>query len=178
MNEIVNKVAQSGLIEINLEDFLGSTSYCVVDLKLFLQAVKLPSGDEAFLLREKSFREQVEQLNIEEYKNKIVLLTCTVDALIPTWAFMLLSLKLSHIAQRVISGTPELLYQLLLFENIQKIDLEKFRDKRVIIKGCSKKEIPLNSYTQLCTLLKPYVKSIMFGEPCSTVPLYKKQAVK
>ena len=173
MEEIVNKVSQSGLIEINLEDFYDKSERLSIDFKDFL--ISIPLGDSvAYILKEKPFREKLNQLDINKYESKNVAITCSVDAIVPTWAYMLLSLALVPKAKKVIVGSLETLESILFNEALNKIDPKIFIDSKVVIKGCSKFNVPINAYTQITNLLKPFAKSIMYGEPCSTVPLYKR----
>lgn len=174
MNEIVNKVALSGLIEFDLEEYYDKSERVSVDLKEFLTAVSL-EGEEVFMLREKVFREKLSQAEFSIYKDKLVYIECSVDVIVPTWAYMLLSLNLNSYAKKVIIGTREMLENILFHEVLTKINAADFLDGKVIIKGCSKYNVPVNAYAQIAGLLKPFAKSIMYGEPCSTVPLYKKQ---
>jgi hypothetical protein len=173
MEEIVNKVSQSGLIEINLEDFYDKSERLNIDFKDFLTSI--PVGDSlAYILKEKPFREKLNQLDIKQYESKNVAITCSVDAIVPTWAYMLLSLTLESKAKKVIVGSSETLENILFNEALNKIDAKVYLDSKVVIKGCNKFNVPINAYTQIANLLKPYAKSIMYGEPCSTVPLYKR----
>lgn len=172
MEELVNKVSQSGLIEFDLEDYYDTSERVLVDLKDYLTS--LPVGDsEAFILQEKPFRAKIAQLDLQQFRNKLVAISCSVDAIIPTWAYMLLSISLSAEAKKVVLGDLFFLENILFNEALNKIELEKFTNAKVVIKGCNKFQVPTNAYVQLSFLLKPIVKSLMYGEPCSTVPLYK-----
>lgn len=173
MDEINNKVASSGLVEINLEEFYDPTEKIAVDMKDFLSVVNLPDGD-AYLLKEKLFREKISQLKLDSYQDKIVHLFCSVDAIIPTWAYMLLTISISQIAKRVLFGKKDLVEETLFSEALAKINPADYTDAKVVIKGCSKVDVPISAYCLLSAKLRPYVKSMMYGEPCSTVPLYKK----
>ena len=173
MEEIVNKVSLSGLIEINLEDFYDKSERLSIDFKDFLTSI--PLGDSlAYILKEKPFREKLNLLDINQYESKNVAITCSVDAIVPTWAYMLLSLTLESKAKKVIVGSMETLENILFNETLNKIDAKTYIDAKVVIKGCNKFNVPINAYAQIANLLKPYAKSIMYGEPCSTVPLYKR----
>jgi len=165
MDEIVNKVAQSGLIEFNLEDFYPEGERVLVDVKdnLF----------QGLILREKDFREFVKNEDWSKYKNKFVALTCTADAIVPTWAYMLLATALEPFAKKIVFGDLKVLETLIFTEVLSKIKVEDFRDKRVVIKGCSKLPVPESAYVEITRLLRPVAKSIMYGEACSTVPIYK-----
>ncbi|HRG58305.1 MAG TPA: DUF2480 family protein [Bacteroidia bacterium] len=173
MNEIVNKVSASGLIEINLEDFYDHSERIYIDFKDFLHSVPV-GNDLAYMLKEKDFREKLNSIDPSQFYEKIVAVKCSVDAIIPTWAYMLLSITISPHAKKVVFGDNIFLENLLFKEALDKINYFDYTDKKVIIKGCSRLNVPLNAYTILASNLKPYAKSIMFGEPCSTVPLFKK----
>lgn len=173
MEEIINKVAQSGLVIFNLEDYYDPAERVCIDFKDYLTAI--PIGDAMnYILREKSFRESINQLDVRVFEQKNVAITCSVDAIIPTWAYMLLSMTIQSTAKKVIVGNIELLENILLNDALNKVNIQEFANAKVIIKGCNKYNIPVYAYVQIANLLKPYAKSIMFGEPCSTVPLYKK----
>jgi hypothetical protein len=165
--EIINKVAQSGLITINLEDYYEVGERVLIDIKH-----QLFQGQ---ILREKDFREFIKNENWEEYKDKMVALTCSADAIVPTWAYMLLAIQLEPFAKRVFFGDLETLESNLYMEKLKQMNLEPFRDARVVIKGCGNLPVPKSAYVELTRLLRPLVKSIMYGEPCSTVPLFKKK---
>ncbi|KPM47161.1 DUF2480 family protein [Jiulongibacter sediminis] len=164
--EIINRVASSGLISLDLEDYYHPGERVVYDLKdnLFMEAI----------LREKDFREFLKEHDWSTYQGKNVAITCSVDAIIPTWAYMLLTLKLEPFANCVVFGSLEDL-ETKLYENaLNGIDFDQYSDARVVVKGCSKVEVPTAIYVEISRRLQPVVKSLMFGEPCSTVPLYKK----
>ncbi|WP_304232241.1 DUF2480 family protein [Jiulongibacter sediminis] len=164
--EIINRVASSGLISLDLEDYYHPGERVVYDLKdnLFMEAI----------LREKDFREFLKEHDWSTYQGKNVAITCSVDAIIPTWAYMLLTLKLEPFANCVVFGSLNDL-EIKLYENaLNGIDFDQYRDARVVVKGCSKVEVPTAVYVEISRRLQPVVKSLMFGEPCSTVPLYKK----
>jgi hypothetical protein len=175
MQEIQNKIEMSGIVELDLELFFDPTERIHIDIKDFLLAIDIGDDKEAaYILKEKIYRESIKQIDVSTYENKLVLIDCSVDAIIPTWAYMLLTLAITPYAKKVVIGNDEILDQILMNEAISKIDLNKFQDAKVVIKGCSKFKIPLNAYSQIVQLLKPYVKSLMYGEPCSTVPLFKR----
>lgn len=173
MDDIINKVAQSGLIEINLEDYYDNSERVIIDMKDFLTSIAV-GNDCAYILKEKAFRNQLSNIELSQYHNKLVAITCSVDAIVPTWAYMLLSIAISGVAKKVVVGDIEMLEKFLFNEALSKINTDNFTDAKVVIKGCNKYQIPLNAYTQIANILKPHVKSIMYGEPCSTVPLYKR----
>ncbi|MBL7917800.1 MAG: DUF2480 family protein [Bacteroidia bacterium] len=165
MEEITNKVANSGIITIDLEEYYTPGERVLLDIK--------PLLFQELILKEKDFREYIKTHNWEQYKNKFVAIVCTADAIVPTWAYMLLTLALEPFAKKIVFGNLEFLENELFTEKLEKLDLNKFKDARIVIKGCGEKAIPINVYLNLTAKLKPLVKSIMYGEPCSTVPLYK-----
>jgi Protein of unknown function (DUF2480) len=168
MEEIVNKVSQSGLVTFNLEDLYDQSPMVSIDLKdnLF----------QGLILREKDFRQFVKETDWEQYQDSNVALFCSADAVVPTWAYMLVSNRLAPFAANVFFGTPDQLQQHLIQQKIDAIDLEELRDQRIVVKGCSNFEVPIGAYVALTTKLSPVAKSIMYGEPCSTVPIYKRKA--
>ena len=174
--EIINKVAQSGLIEFNLEDYYPKGERILFDIKKYLTTLSLGEGmGEAFILKEKDFREFVKNEDWSKYKDKFVALTCTADAVVPTWAYMLLTTALEPFAKKTVFGDLKTLETVLFTEVLSKIDSEKYKDQRVVIKGCSNLPVPESAYVEITRILRPIAKSIMYGEPCSTVPLYKKK---
>ena len=162
----VNKVAASGLITFNLEEYLHQGERVVYDIKENLF--------HGLMLREKDFREFIKNNDWSVYSGKNVAIICSADAIVPTWAYMLLAIQLEPFANAVVFGDLNVLEDKLFTTAIQKIDAEEYRGKRVVIKGCSKFPVPISAYVEITTLLKPVAQSLMFGEPCSTVPLYKK----
>ena len=165
--EIINRIANSKLITIDLEDFYPQGHRIVFDIKDWLY--------EGLILREKDFREQVNNHDWSQHQNNYVALTCSSDAIIPSWAYLLLTTKLSEHANKVVVGNLELLETVIYQEIINQMDTSEFTDKPVIIKGCADKPIPPSAYTLLIEKIQPIAKTIMFGEACSTVPLYKKK---
>lgn len=165
--EIINKVAESGLITLDLEELIPAGERVVRDLKPWLY--------EEVMLKEADFRKYVKEHNWEEYRNKFVAVTCSADAVIPLWAYMLVGIQLAPVSAFTVFGNLQQLNESLFRDVLNKLDLERFRDQRVVIKGCSKKEVPVSAYLDITTRLQPIVKSLMFGEPCSTVPLYKRK---
>ncbi|TYA70150.1 DUF2480 family protein [Seonamhaeicola marinus] len=163
--EIVNRVANSKLITLDLEDFYPEGKRIVFDIKDWLF--------EGFVLREKDFRAQVKDFDWSQYQDAYVALTCSSDAIIPGWAYMLLTIQLAPYAKRVVVGTLETLETSVYQDIITDLDTSIFKDKPVIIKGCSNKPVPQNAYIMLTNKLKPIAKSIMYGEACSSVPLHK-----
>ncbi len=164
-DEIINRVANSKLVTVNLEDYYPKGPRVLFDIKDWLF--------EALVLREKDFRNQVAEFNWAQYQDSYVALTCSTDAIIPGWAFMLISIQLQPYAKRVIIGDLEALETVIYQDIITNLDVSEFKDMPIIIKGCSKKPVPQNAYIMLANKLKPVAKSIMYGEACSSVPLYK-----
>ncbi len=164
-NEIVNRVSESGIQQLSLEDFISKGESVLFDLKPWLF--------EELMLKEKDFREHIKNHDWNFYQDKNVAITCSADAIIPTWAFMLIASALQPLAKKIIFGSLQQLEEQCMLEAIQEIDAAKFQNQRVVIKGCADREIPVSAFVALTTKLKPVVKSIMYGEPCSTVPVYK-----
>jgi hypothetical protein len=164
-NEIINKVATANLLNVDLEDYYTHGPRSVIDIK-----------DQLFqelLLKEKDFRNFIETHNWKQYQGHNVAVYCSTDAIIPVWAYMLVSAKLQPFAAKIVFGDSEVLETELYKETLSTIDLEAFRDQRVIIKGCGNLPVPRAAYLELTNLLRPIAKSIMYGEACSTVPIYK-----
>lgn len=170
MDEIVNRVANSSLITFNLEDYYHQGERVLFDIKDALF--------QGMILREKDFRAFVKEQNWEDFTGKNVAITCSVDAIVPTWAYMVLAVKLEPFANKVVFGDLAALENALFQEVLAQIDLKQFEDKPVIVKGCSKVEVPTFAYLEITRLLRPIAKSIMYGEPCSNVPIYKKPRKK
>jgi hypothetical protein len=164
--EIVNRVDQSGLTEINLEDFYPKGERALLDIKDHLF--------QGLILKEKDFREFVKNENWSKYTNKFVAITCSADAVVPTWAYMLLSTSIQPFAKNVVFGDMKTLETVLFTQALSKINPEDFRDKRAVIKGCGNLPVPESAYVELTRILTPVAKSIMYGEPCSTVPVMKR----
>lgn len=169
MEEIVNKVAGSGIVSIDLEEFYVPGERVLFDIKTHLF--------QQLILREKDFRDFVKTNDWSVYQGKVVGIICSADAIVPTWAYMLIALALEPYASKIFFGDLNAVENLLFAEKISAINPVIYKDARVVIKGCGEKPIPTNAYVQLSQLLKPFAKSIMYGEPCSTVPLYKAKAV-
>lgn len=165
--EIVNRVEQSGLVEFNLEEYYPKGERVAIDMKDHLF--------QGLILKEKDFREFVKNENWSKYQDKFVALVCTADAIVPTWAYMLLSTSLAPFAKEVVYGDLQTLETVLFQKALAKVTPEAFRDQRVVIKGCSNLPVPESAYVEITRLLSPVAKSIMYGEPCSTVPIFKKK---
>jgi len=168
METIINKVAESGIITLNLETFLPQEEI-IFDLKPFLFM--------ELILKEKDYRAALLTHDWTLYKDKDVILTCSADAIIPVWAYMLAASYLQSVAKRIVMGTPEQGRKELLLDAIKELDPSHYTDQRVVIKGCGDIPIPDEAYAMITAKLKPFVKSIMYGEPCSTVPIYKKKMI-
>jgi hypothetical protein len=164
-DEIINRVANSKLVTINLEDYYPKGNRVLFDIKDWLF--------EGFVLREKDFRNQVAEFDWSQFQDIYVALTCSSDAIIPGWAYMLLSIHLEPFAKKTIIGNLEGLESSIYQDVLNNLDVTQFKNQPIIIKGCSKKPVPQNAYIMLATKLKPIAKSIMYGEACSSVPLYK-----
>jgi hypothetical protein len=166
----VNKVAESGIVTINLEDFLPKQSFATFDIKDYLFM--------GLLLKEKDFREAMQQLDTAPFANKIVHVVCSADAIVPLWAYMLVVKQLHAVAQDIQFGTQQQIVSNYLREAISKIDSSIYIDSRIVIKGCGQEQLPEDAYIAIMQKLLPVAKSIMYGEPCSTVPIYKKKIEK
>lgn len=163
--EIINRVANSKLITIDLEDYYPEGKRILFDIKDWLF--------EGFVLREKDFRKQVSEHDWAQYQDNFIALTCSTDAIIPGWAYMLLSIQLESYAKHIVIGNLETLETSIYQNIISNLNVSDYNNKPIIIKGCSNKPVPQNAYIMLSNKLKPIVKSIMYGEACSSVPLYK-----
>lgn len=166
MNEIINRVTSSAIVSINMEEFYPQEERVLFDLRPFLF--------QELILREKDFRQALKELDWSFYKDKWVAVTCTADAIVPTWAYMLVCTYLENQTKGYVIGALENLEQHIAELTLSQIDSEEFKDRPVVIKGCSRFPIPLFAYGRLISLLQGQAKSLMFGEPCSTVPLHKK----
>ena len=164
---IINKVAESGLVTLDMEKFYPREETAVFDMKdhLFMQLI----------LKEKDFREALKNLDWNIYRDKNVAVTCSADAVIPVWAYMLVASYLQPVAREIIMGDEKELHKTLFLKNLSVIDVNEFADKRVVIKGCGETPVADYVYMEITKLLRPVAKSIMYGEPCSTVPVYKKK---
>lgn len=168
MSEVfVNKVANSGLITLDLEKYLPAGEMVAFDLKdhLFM----------GLILKEKDFREALKNLDWSTYQDKNVAVGCSVDAIIPAWAYMLVVSYLQPVAKEIFTGTEAEMRKHLFLKNIAAIRTEDFSGQRVVIKGCGDVQIESSAYAEITKILRPVAQSIMYGEPCSTVPIYKKK---
>ena len=167
---VVNKVAESGIITFDLEDYYPKGETAVFDLKDYLFM--------GLILKEKDFRESLKNFDWEVYRNKYVAVTCTADAIIPVWAYMLVVSYLQPVAKDAVLGDEKELHRTLFIKNLTSINVNEFTDKRIVVKGCGETPIGDFAYAEITKLLRPVAKSIMYGEPCSTVPIYKKAAAR
>ncbi len=167
MSEIVNRVAQSKLVTFDLEDLYPDGKRVVLDIKDWLY--------EEIILREKEFREKVDAHDWSQYQDGYVALACSSDAIIPGWAFMLVTSRLSPFAKKVIVGTLEQLESSIYQSIIDELDVSELQDKPVIIKGCSNKPVPQNAYLMAMAKIQTVAKSVRYGEACSSVPLFKRK---
>lgn len=167
-NEIINRVSNSQLVTFNLEEFYTPGERVVLDIKdqLF----------QGLILREKDFRDFVKTHEWSKYQNKFVAITCSVDAVVPTWAYMLLSSALQPYASVVVFGSLQDLESKLFIQALSKVNWQSFINAKVVVKGCSKVEVPVATYVEVTNQLRGVATSIMYGEPCSTVPIFKKKA--
>lgn len=164
---IVNRVEASGLVTVDLEDFYPKEPIKVFDLKDYLF--------RGLIIKEKEFREALKNINWNEFENANVAVTCSTDAIIPVWAYMLVTTYLQPLAKHIILGNEEKLIETILLNNINALNIEEYKDKRAVIKGCGDIKIPESAYLAVTNILLPHVKSIMYGEPCSTVPVFKRK---
>ncbi len=166
-NEIINKVDKSGLTEFNLEDYYPKGERVLFDIKNQLF--------QGLILKEKDFREFVKNEDWSKYKDKFVALTCSADAIVPTWAYMLLTSSLEPFAKKIVFGDLKTLETIIFQESLSKINTEDFRDKKICVKGCGKLPVPESAFVEITRLFSPIAKSIFFGEACSTVPILKRK---
>lgn len=164
---LVNRVASSGLTTINLEDFFPQEELKIFDLKdyLFMELI----------LKEKDFREALRAHDWTQYEGKNLAVFCSVDAIIPVWAFMLVATYAEPFAAAIFQGSPEVFYQVAFQKALSGFDAAAYEGKKIVVKGCSQKPVPPSAYVELTRLLRPVAQSIMYGEPCSTVPIYKRK---
>ena len=165
MEEIANRVANSALEVFDLEDYYPKGIRSQIDISLWLL--------EGLLLKEKDFRLHLQQHDWSQYQNQYIAINCSTDAIVPTWASILVAIQLAPYAQKIVNGTIEDLDSVLYEELLAKIDYSAYENKAVIIKGCSKKPVPMRAYILAAHYLQPFARSIMYGEACSAVPLFK-----
>lgn len=166
MDEIVNKVAESSLEIFDLEDYYVSGNRVTLDISQWLF--------EGFVLKEKEFRQQLKDFDWSIYKNSLVAITCSTDAILPAWTFMLVASHVLAVAKNCVHGSIHDLDMALYQQTLAEIDFSVYQDKPVIIKGCSDKDIPQEIYSLALQKLQPFARSIMYGEACSAVPIFKK----
>lgn len=167
MEPIINKVAESGIISLDLETYFSRDTIMVFDLKDYLFM--------GLILKEKDFRAALITTDWEKYRDSYVAVTCSADAIIPMWANMLVTVYLTPIAKGVFFGTESFVKEQLLLQSLDSIRGVDYTDQRVVVKGCGEDPVPASAYVKITSILRPFAKSIMYGEPCSTVPLYKKK---
>lgn len=167
MEVIQNKVAESGLIVVDPAQYLAEIQVEAFDLKEFLL--------HGMVLREKDFRDRLKLVEWSQFTGKLVALYCSTDAILPTWAFMLVTQYLHGVGAKVMAATPSAMREQLALEAIRNAEFAVYEDAKVILKGCGDENIPVSLYTALSSALLPHVKSLMYGEPCSTVPVFKKK---
>jgi len=163
--EIKNKITEAGLITIDLLDFLSNRKQVGIDLRGWLI--------DDLIIKEVDFKERLKKLNVESFKNCNVFIYCSKDVIIPTWAFLLIQAKINTVASFVFFGNEKTLNLILFERSFQKMDTSKYINKRVFIKGCGDKKLPIGAFSIVCQKLMPIVKSLFYGEACSNVPLIK-----
>ena len=169
-NPIINKVAESGLVTLNLEEWYPKEQTLVFDLKEYLFM--------GLILKEKDLREAFRNLDWSAYQDKNVALTCSADAIIPVWAWMLAASYLQPVAKEIVMGDERELNKIIFLKNLSNINVDDYAGKRIVIKGCGETPIGDFAYMEITKLLRPVAQSIMYGEPCSTVPVYKAKSKK
>ena len=168
--DLVNKVAQSGIISFDLEDYFPDpAAITTFDLKDYLF--------KGLILKEKDFREALDLINWESYSGKYLAVFCSADAIIPNWAYMLIASNAQPFTKGIIMGNHDEAVKRIYSEKLSNLDIEQFKDQRVVIKGCGDKPVPVDAYLEITKILRPVAKSIMYGEPCSTVPVFKKKGI-
>ena len=166
---LVNRVAASGLITINLEDFFPAEEVAIFDLKDYLYM--------ELILKEKDFRAALKEHDWSQYAGKNLLVFCSTDAIVPVWAYMLVTAYAEPHTHRIFQGDQENFYKVAFQQALDQLDASQYEQKRIVIKGCSEKPVPPAAYVELTRKLRPYAQSIMYGEPCSTVPIFKRPRV-
>ena len=167
MDQIINRVASSQIITFDLEQLYPVGDRVLIDIKDILF--------QGLILKEKDFRNYVKNHNWSQYANRYVAVSCSADAIIPTWAYMLISVFLQPFARAVVFGDLIALETQLFKQALDQVNWEQYRDAKVVVKGCSKVEVPVSAYVEVSNRLRPLAQSIMFGEACSTVPLFKRK---
>ncbi len=164
---IINKVKESGLVTLDLEKFYPKEEIVLFDLKnyLFMELI----------LKEKDYREALKNMDWSIYQNKNVAITCSTDAIIPLWAYVLAVSYLQPFVKDIIFGTEKEVFNMLFLKNVEQLNAKEFEGKRIVIKGCGDKKIPESAYVAVTKILRPVAKSIMYGEACSTVPIFKRK---
>lgn len=166
---LVNRVAESGLITLNLEDYFPKEGIAVFDIKDYLFM--------GLILKEKDFREACKIHDWAQYEDKHLIIDCTADAIIPVWAYMLVTVNASPFAKEIFQGDVENFYKTFYAKKLDSFNAAEYEGKRVVIKGCSDKPVPPAAYVELTHKLQPFAQSIMYGEPCSTVPIFKRPRI-
>lgn len=167
MDEIVNRVAASSLVTLDLDKFYKSGERVELDISAAL--------DQGLVLREKNFREWIRSYDWEKFRGHHVAVTCSTDALVPAWAFMLIASALQPVAASCILGNKERLEEYLFLKELDQVDWSQYRDARVLVKGCSHVEVPAAVFMEAAARLRPVARSVMFGEACSSVPVFKQK---
>jgi len=163
--DIINRVAKSGIVSIDLGEYYPVEEIAELDLKPWLF--------KGLILKEADFRKDIEEYNWQQFNGKRVAVFCSADAIIPVWAYMLISMKLTGAAKGIVFGSKSNLLSQYYHDTLNKIDLSEYKGHRIVIKGCGDKDVPESAYLEITQLLVPIAKTIMYGEPCSTVPVYK-----
>lgn len=167
---LINRVANSGIITLNLEDYFPDKELVIFDIKDYLF--------KELILKEKDFRQALKEYDWSTVQDKILLVYCSSDAIIPVWAFMLVGAHASAYAAEIYQGNKDEFLKTHYNKVIKSIDIDGYANQRIVIKGCSNKPVPPSAYLDLTDKLRPTVRSIMYGEPCSTVPIYKRKPTK
>ncbi|MCH2023008.1 MAG: DUF2480 family protein [Saprospiraceae bacterium] len=163
---LVNRVAKSGIVTINLEDYFPQNEILEFDITDYLF--------KGLILREKDFRASLDEHDWTQYKDKNLAVHCSADAIVPIWAFQLVTINASEYAKNISYGNVKDFLIAYYYQRLQALEMEQFKDKRCVIKGCGNLPVPISAYTEIVRLLVPVAKKIMYGEPCSMVPIYKK----
>lgn len=165
--EIINKVAQSSIVSIDLESFFPEEKICEFDMKQYLF--------KELILKEKDFRQALTEVDWKQFENSYLTIYCSNDAIIPQWAYMLVAVYAQPYIKNIYFGSKEEALKSIYLEKLSELTISDYQNQRVVIKGCSNKPVPADAYIRITNILRPVVKSIMYGEPCSTVPLFKKK---